>query len=52
MLCQWTGKWIVKRESPDEILASHYRKDKAIESAKEIFLGRAELIILKERWYN
>ncbi|MGE5798498.1 MAG: DUF2188 domain-containing protein [Ignavibacteria bacterium] len=43
------SKWIVKRESSDEILASHYRKDKAIESAKEISLGRdAELIILRK----
>jgi hypothetical protein len=25
------SKWIVKRESSDEILASHCRKDKAVE---------------------
>jgi hypothetical protein len=43
------SKWIVKRESSDEILASHYRKEKAIESAKEISLGHdSELIVLRE----
>jgi hypothetical protein len=43
------NEWIVKRDNEDEILASHFRKDRAIESAKEISIGHdAELIILKE----
>jgi hypothetical protein len=41
-------KWVVKREGSDEILASHYRKERAIESAKEIALGQeAELVVLR-----
>jgi hypothetical protein len=45
---QTDDQWVVKREGSDEVLASHYRKERAIESAKEMAIGDAELVVLRK----
>jgi hypothetical protein len=46
---QVDDQWHVKREGSDEVIAAHYRKERAIESAKEIALGQeAELVVLRK----